>query len=250
MNASKLAVIIGLLLAPLVLTSYAYGAEPLAQQIVAQADEIRFPTAGFQVKIRVTSERRGRREVARVYQVLSKGNARTLVLTREPADERGQMLLMRDKDLWVFMPAVSQPVRLPLSQKLTGQVANGDLARANFTGDYTPKHVREEACGEHSCYVLELTAARRGVTYHKVMYWVRTDNHWPHRAEFYTVSGRLLKTAHYGEFKSLGGKVRPTRLTLTDAARGGEVSIMDYSNMKNRKLPAKVFTKQYLQKLK
>ena len=32
-----------------------------------------------------------------------------------------------------FMPT-SQPVRISLAQRLTGQVANGDLARANFAG--------------------------------------------------------------------------------------------------------------------
>jgi hypothetical protein len=39
---------------------------------------------------------------------------------------------------------LSQPIRLPLSQRLTGQVANGDLARANFVGDYEPKILRKE----------------------------------------------------------------------------------------------------------
>lgn len=220
-----------------------------AAEIVAAADEIRFPKRGFQVKIVVTSAIRSADNEQRVYQVLSKGNERTLVLTREPAEERGQMLLMRDDDLWVFLPSVSQPVRLPLSQKLTGQVANGDLARANFAGDYTPKLIRREACAAYECYVLELTAARRGVTYSKVIYWVRTQNHWPHRAEFFTISGRLLKTADYEEFKQLGGAVRPTKLILTDAVKDGEISIMTYSDMKTRDLPDKVFTKQYLQKL-
>jgi len=31
-------------------------------------------------------------------------------------------MLMRGRDLWVFLPNVSQPVRLSLSQRLTGQV--------------------------------------------------------------------------------------------------------------------------------
>lgn len=42
----------------------------------------------------------------------------------------------------MFMPDVSQPVRLSLAQRLTGQVANGDLARANFASDYHPKILR------------------------------------------------------------------------------------------------------------
>ena len=35
-------------------------------------------------------------------------------------------------------------MRLSLSQRLTGEVSNGDLARANFAGDYKPKLLRTE----------------------------------------------------------------------------------------------------------
>ena len=59
----------------------------------------------------------------------------SVVLTMAPASERGQALLMKGRDLWVFLPRVSQPVRLSLAQRLTGQVANGDLAGAHFSGD-------------------------------------------------------------------------------------------------------------------
>ncbi|PTR15591.1 MULTISPECIES: outer membrane lipoprotein-sorting protein [unclassified Nitrosospira] len=58
-------------------------------------------------------------------------------MTTAPASERGQILLMKGRDLWIFVPDVFQPVRLSLSQQPTGQVTNGDLARANFTGNYT-----------------------------------------------------------------------------------------------------------------
>ena len=227
----------------------AWSADLSGAEIVAKADNIRFPQEGFQVLIKVSSVEDGGGDEDRLtYQVLSKGNDRTVVLTREPPSERGQMLLMRDKDLWVFLPNISQPVRLPLSQRLTGQVANGDLARANFKGDYDATVTGEEACEDNTCYVLDLTAARKGVTYSKVKYWVRKDNYYPHRAEFYSKSEKLLKSAMYSEFKELGGSIRPTRLTLTDALKGG-VSVMDYSKMKKRKLADKIFTKQYLQKL-
>ena len=48
----------------------------------------------------------------RKYRVLSKGNENTVVMTTEPASERGQIMLMKGHDLWIFLPSVSQPVRL------------------------------------------------------------------------------------------------------------------------------------------
>ena len=222
-----------------------------ATRIVAQADAIRFPNYGFQVDISVTTFRDDKADGdVRKYRILSKGNDRTLVNTRAPASEKGQFLLMRDKDLWVFLPKVSQPVRLPLSQKATGQVANGDLARANFAGDYKARLLRNEEIDDRDYYVLELQAARRGVTYHRVVYWVNSENYWPYQAEFYSKSGRLLKTARYEKYAELGGSIRPTQLSLQDAIGRQEKSIMTYSKMRARKLNDKVFTKQYLKKLK
>jgi outer membrane lipoprotein-sorting protein len=223
--------------------------DTLATEILDKADRIRFPSESFEVEVAITSFTDGKQTDWRLYKVLSRGNDNTIVQVLEPASDRGQAMLMRGRDLWIFLPSVSQPVRLSLSQRLTGQVANGDIARANFSGDYTPRVLRIEAVDGHEHYVLELTAVDRGVTYSRVLYWVRKSNFQPHKAEFYSISGRLLKTAYYEEFKTLGGRVRPTRLVLRDALRAGEESVMDYSGMKLRDLPARMFSKDYLQRL-
>jgi outer membrane lipoprotein-sorting protein len=218
--------------------------------LVQAADRVRFPNEGFQVDVTIKTIERDGGEDHHGYRIVSKGPARTLVMTTSPASEKGQILLMRDQDLWVFMPKVSQPIRLPLSQKRTGQVSNGDLARANFSGDYKAKLLKTERIGGKRYHVLELIAARRGVTYHRVLYWVSASNSWPHKAEFYSVSKRLLKRAHYENFKELGGAIRPTRIVMEDTLKSGQRSIMEYGRMKMRNLPDKVFTKQYLKKLK
>jgi len=181
--------------------------------------------------------------------VLSKGNDSTVVMITEPASEKGQIMLMKGHELWIFLPNVSQPVRLSLAQRLTGQVANGDLARANFAGDYNPRVLRTETIDGNSYNVLELQAVDRSVTYQRVLYWVRESNSEPHKAEFYSASNRLLKTCVYEKFENVLGKLRPTRLVMDDALRAGEQSVLDYGGMKLRDLPDKLFTKDYLKKL-
>lgn len=223
--------------------------DTLVKSIVEKADQVRLPAEGFQVDISITSTQPDEAPELRKYRVLSKGNENTVVMVTEPASERGQIILMKGRDLWVFMPEVSQPVRISLAQRLTGQVANGDLARANFSGDYTPRLVRTETVGSDSYYVLELTAVDRGVTYQRVMYWVNQKNFWPLKAEFYSLSNRLLKRCRYDNFQTLAGKIRPTRMILEDALHAGEQSVLDYSAMKLRELPDKIFTKEYLKKL-
>ena len=223
--------------------------DAVARSIVEKADVVRFPQEGFQVDVTITTARQGDSPEVRKYRVLSKGNENSVVMVTEPASERGQIMLMKGRDLWIFMPNVSQPVRLALSQRLTGQVANGDLARANFSNDYTPRLLRTETIDGEAYQVLELTAVDRGVTYQKVMYWVKQSNAWPYKAEFYSLSNRLLKTCKYQNFQTMAGKVRPTRLLMEDALRRGEQSVLEYQSMKLRDLPDKIFTKDYLKKL-
>jgi outer membrane lipoprotein-sorting protein len=222
--------------------------DPVA--LVAAADAARFPQESFQVDIDIASRSDDNPDgETRRYRVLSKGNEDTVILTMEPASERGQILLMSGRNLWIFMPSVSQPVRLSLAQRLTGQVANGDLARANFTGDYTPTYAGSEDYAGEAAHVLDLAAVDGSVTYARVKYWIRQSDNRPLKAEFYALSGRLLKTCIYEEFRQMAGALRPTRLVMRDALKDGDVSELTYSAMNPRPLPDKLFTKEYLKKL-
>jgi len=223
--------------------------DPVARRIVEDADRIRFPGEGFQVDVAIVTTGKDREPEERKYRVLSKGNDNTVVMITEPATERGQILLMKGHELWVFLPSVSQPVRLSLAQRLTGQVANGDLARANFAGDYHAKLLRSETIDGEKYNVLELAAVDRSVTYQRVLYWVRESDSAPRKAEFYSLSNRLLKSCTYERYEKVLGRLRPMRLVMEDAQRSGERSVLDYSAMKLRDLPDKVFTKDYLKRL-
>ena len=220
-----------------------------AMAIVEKSDHIRFPSEGFQVDVTIATTQSDKTSETRKYRVLAKGNENSVVMVTEPASERGQIMLMKGRDLWVFMPEVSQPIRISLAQRLTGQVANGDLARANFAGDYIPAITGSETIGGENYHVLELKAVDRSVTYQRVTYWVNKKNHWPLKAEFYSLSNRLLKRCRYENFQTMGGKLRPTRLVMEDALRQGEQSVLEYQGMKLRDLPDKIFTKDYLKKL-
>ena len=98
-------------------------------------------------------------------------------------------------------------------------------------------------------YVLQLHAKHQGLTYHRILYWVNSKNFRPQKAEFYSISGRLLKTCYYKNFQLLGGGMRPTRLLVVDALHSGQSSTLEYHDMVRRNLPDKFFNKDYLKKL-
>lgn len=220
-----------------------------ARSIVQRADEIRFPRDSFAVEVRVSSTIRGEAQEPRRYQLMSRGSEDTIIQTLEPAVDRGQNMLMRGRELWMFMPSVSQPVRLSLSQRLSGQVANGDLARTQFATDYEPTLIGSEQIDGKAHHVLELIATDRSMTYPKIRYWVRAADNHPHKAEFMSASGRLMKTCRFENFQTLGGRVRPTRLVMTDALKAGDESVLEYTGLRSQDLPARMFTKEFLKKL-
>jgi len=85
---------------------------------------------------------------------------------------------MVGRDLWVFLPDISKPLRISLQQRLLGDVSNGDLARANFVGDYMPsiEEVRQ------AFYVLLLKAKSEDVTYGSIKLWVDKKSFRPLKA--------------------------------------------------------------------
>jgi hypothetical protein len=118
-----------------------------------------------------------------------------------------------------------------------------------LAGDYAPRLLRTEKIEGESMHVLELTATDRGVTYHRVLYWVRQSNYRPYKAEFYSLSDRLLKTCLYQDYQQMAGQERPKRLVMRDALRQGDESVLEYMDMRPRELPDKIFTKDYLKRL-
>jgi hypothetical protein len=89
--------------------------------------------------------------------------------------------------------------------------------------------------------VLELTAKRKGATYQRILYWLRTEDARPVRAEFYLTSGKHIKSATFDEYEPYGGKTLLHKLTLYDEIRHDSHSILEYSGATQRNLPDKLF---------
>jgi outer membrane lipoprotein-sorting protein len=222
--------------------------ELTADEILLKADEVRNPQLDFTTSAKVTSFKPNQEPAIATYEVMIKGRNRTVIKTISPPVDKGRVLLMLDKDLWAFLPEVSKPLRISFQERLLGEVANGDIARVNFTGDYTPEIIREEEIEGKNYYVLGLAAKSDDITYSRAILWVEKETFYPLKAEFYAVSGLILKTCSYESYKELSGRLRPTQLVMSDPIRKGQKSIIEYDNMQVGELPEKYFTKDYMKK--
>ena len=89
-------------------------------------------------------------------------------------------------------------------------VANGDISRANFAGDYSSRLTGTENIADQDYFVLEFTAVDRSIAYQRVKCWVRQSSYFPHGGKFYFWIYR------WGNCR-LGG-IRPARLAMKESS--------------------------------
>jgi len=215
-------------------------ATPEVDALLKRSDSYRNGWNSYVLHVKITSYESGKTDEEKLYEVSQKGTEKTYVDFMSPRD-KGRHLLMLGDDMWVYLPDTSRPVRITPLERLSGDASNGDVARTNYAVDYTPAYVRTEKVGAENCYVLELTAKRKGSTYQRILYWIRTEDARPVRAEFYLTSGKHIKSATFDEFTNVAGKPQLRRLTLYDEIRHNSRSVLEYSGIAPRELPDKLF---------
>ena len=221
-----------------------------ADDIVRDADRFRRPADSFMWRITITSQEAKKAPSVDAFEVFVKGNGRSLVKFVAPPRNVGRSLLALGRDLWIYLPDAGKPVRIPFSQRLVGQVSNGDVARADYAGDYDATLAGEETVEGVACHVIDLKARTKDVTYAGAKYWVSKDGRRPVKAEFYAATGTLLKTGTFSTFREVvPGRPMATRLTLVDGIRKDRLSVMDYGEVIVRDVPEKYFDKNSMKSL-
>ena len=211
---------------------------------------MRRPGESFVWKVTVTSAEGSKAPTADGFEVFVKGTRRSFVKFVAPARNVGRSLLALDRDLWIYLPDAGRPVRIPLAQRLVGQVANGDLARVDYAGDYdvtligaeTVEGVRLSRAGPQG------QDQGRHLRRHQVL-------GGPRRAA--SGEGGVLRghrdAAQDRQLRSAQGRRRATPRRrgsrFVDAIRKDRTSVMDFGEVKVRDLPDKYFDKNYMKTL-
>src|SRR5262245_5876580 len=203
--------------------------------LLPKVDAYRNALESFVVDVELTSITPDGHSESSSFRVYGKGSDRSIVEFTAPATEKGKYLLMLRDAMWIYMPSASRPIRISPLQRLMGQASNGDVARTSFGVDYTQRAVEEDG----DAYVLDLAATDPSIAYNHVRLWVGKTPYEPRRADFYVVSGKLIKRATYhGD----------DRIEIEDLLRPGNRTVMRYSNRAAHDNPDRMFTKDALGK--
>jgi outer membrane lipoprotein-sorting protein len=215
-----------------------------AASVLARADVFRNPIPSFSVDVELTSMTPDGKSNTSRFRVYGKGADRSIVEFTFPQSEKGKYLLMLRDAMWIYMPTASRPIRISPLQRLMGQASNGDVARTNFSTDYDAKSVAEEG----DAYILDLVAKDPAVAYNRVKLWIDKQSYEPRRADFYVVSGKLIKRATYRQYGTMANRRALTEVEIDDLLRPGNRTTMRYANLTPKENAEKMFTKDALGK--
>jgi outer membrane lipoprotein-sorting protein len=180
-----------------------------------------------------------------------KGDDRGLVRYTAPPKERGTAYLRSGDSTWLYLPSAEKVVRVGAKQNFGGgDFSNADIFRLSLIEDYDPTLAGEEEVEGQPCYRLELKAKNRSIAYDRVVYWVRTDGtFYPVKADYYTLSGKNLKSLVLSQVKPLGGRLRPTLLTMESRVDEGSRTRLEFLTIQDDvKLDDRLFTPSALER--
>jgi len=164
--------------------------------------------------------------------------------TQEPARFKGSKILQVERNMWLTRPGLSKPIPISPRQRMSGQASNGDIAATNYAGDYDAKLSATETLDGEACYVLDLNAKQKRATYDRIRYWVSVKRLVGVKAEFYSLSGKLLKTARFEYNNSIEHEGRRvpfvSKMSIHDALIDAETT-MEFGTVKVKKIAASEF---------
>jgi putative ABC transport system permease protein len=210
-----------------------------AAAILKQADEFRGAWPSLRVRTRIDDFVNDTLSETAGFDVAIKGE-NSLVTFLSPKT-KGQSLLMRGDDMWIYLPSVSRGVRITPIQRLLGNASNGDLARLRYAIDYAPSLAGEDTVNGVPCVVLDLRATRKAATYQRIKYAVRKSDSMPLKADFFLASGRHIKTAFFDEPKSFDGHLTITRITIFDDLKTSSKTVMMFQDFTPQRIDDKIF---------
>jgi outer membrane lipoprotein-sorting protein len=211
-----------------------------ALEYLKRADDIRNPALQYQMLINVKTP-----QSESSMKVYLNGPTQTLIVTVKPTQDIGRNMLMLDRDFYTYVPSLKRSVRLSLSQKLSGQIANGDVARTRWNGDYKILSTKLSK----TTIELFLEGTQENLTYQKIRLWLEASTARPKKAEYLSTNGtKILKTAYFSNYKKMLGLERPTLITIKDPT--GKTSTINIQSMEIINIKKDFFTESNMERMR
>jgi outer membrane lipoprotein-sorting protein len=187
----------------------------------------------------------------------SEGTKYSVSIVTSPAKEKGTVFLMRDKEVWNYMPTIDRTIKFPPSMMLQNwmgtDLTNDDLVKqSSILEDYTHKIIREELKEGYTCWVIELTPKEDApVVWGKVLIWVDKNDFMMLQTDYYDEDDFLVNQMIGSEIKEFSGKKLPSKLRVIPSENKGQETILIYDKLEfDISISEQYFTINYMKRIR
>jgi outer membrane lipoprotein-sorting protein len=227
-------------------------AEPTIDQLLDATDDVaRGTTSHATITMQVKT---ARYERTMRLESWSEGKEKSLIRILAPQKDAGISTLMRDKNIWNYLPKVDRTMKVPgamMSGRWMGShFTNDDLVKSNrLSEDFDGAITARPGGSAGDLYTVRLTPKPdAAIVWGHIIVRVGVDL-IPIDITYFDEDGTLMRTLVYGDVKMLGGKRIPSTMTLRPANKDGEFTRIVYDTLAlDVALPERTFSLQSLKR--
>jgi len=182
-----------------------------------------------------------------------------LTIFDEPKDVRGTALLTFSHktdpdDQWLYLPALKRVKRIASKNK-SGPFMGSEFAFEDLSSQevekYTYQYIKDEACAELTCFVVERYPVDKNSGYTKQIAWIDQTEYRVWKIEFYDRKKSLLKTLESSGFgQYLDQYWRPEKMAMVNHQTGKSTDLIWSNYQFKLGLDEGDFTKNSLKRAK
>jgi len=200
---------------PLASTTFAQTPEEKGLQIAEEAHRRDSGFSDFRAQLKMVLKNRQEQTSERELRMEGLENPdpddgdKTMVVFEEPRDVKGVSLMtfthiLQPDDQWLYLPAVKRVKRISSSNK-SGPFVGSEFAFEDLTSQevkkFTYKWLRDEPCGDLTCFVIERYPAYENSGYTREIIWIDQPEYRPQKVEYYDRKNELLKVLELTDYK-------------------------------------------------
>lgn len=156
----------------------------------------------------------------------------SMVYISAPAQEKGQVFMKRDKEMWNWQPKINRMIKLPPSMMMQSWMGsdftNDDLInQASIVNDYTHTILGTETHDGYECWKIEfIPHPDAPVVWGKIVALISKNGKHMFKTEYFDEDNYLVKTEIASDVKQMGGEEITTRFETIPEDKEGHKTIM------------------------
>lgn len=167
----------------------------------------------------------------------SLGEDFSLILVTAPARDEGTAFLMRNNEIWNWLPDVNRTIKMPpsmMSQSWMGSdFSNNDLVReSSVITDYTYEMVGDSTVNGYDCYKIEMIPTPDApIVWARVVSYISKEEYLNLRVEYFDEDNEMLRVMTGTEIREINGRLIPSRMEMNPVEEEGHSTVITYQNI-------------------